>query len=119
MLVVALALELALLDVLGNDVIVKAGRDSRVERLCMSDESSHHVSIDGLVCSLFTARRYQILVDRGDVLCQHHILLVICLVEEQEDEVETGQESLWQIDVLIWAFSLVVPTIDRVGCCKD
>ena len=58
-------------------------------------------------------------MDCGNVSGQLLVLLLIGLIEEQENEVETRQECLRQINVLIWTLPLVVPSIDRVSRCKD
>lgn len=112
-------LEFPFLDILGHNVVMQGVRNGRIERLSVGNESSHHISIDCLMSDILTPRGNEILVNSGDVSGQHLILLLISLVEEQEDKVETGQKSLRQIDVLIRTLLLVVPAVDGVSCGQD
>ena len=60
---VVFSLELSLFDVLGHDVLVKVVRNGWLVFLSVSNEGTHDICIDGLVCSLLTAWSNAVLVD--------------------------------------------------------
>lgn len=57
-----------------------------------------------------------VLVDIGDVLGQTQVSISVWLVLDQPEEVETGEQSSWQLNVLLKALPGIVATIGRVGC---
>lgn len=58
-----------------------------------------------------------VLVDVGDVLRQTQVSVGVWFVLDQPEEVETGQQSSGQLDVLLNALPGIVAAIGRVGCC--
>lgn len=57
-----------------------------------------------------------VLVDIGDVLGQTQVSISIWLVLDQPQQVETGEQSGWQLDVLLNALPRIVAAVRRVGC---
>ena len=43
------------------------------------------------------------------------IFLEVDLVKQEEDKIETGKQSLWQVDVLIRSLFVIVATEDGVS----
>lgn len=59
------------------------------------------------------------LVDVGDVLGQAQVAVGVRLVLDQPEQVETGEQSGRQLDVLLDALARVVAAVGRVGCGED
>ena len=57
----------------------------------MGDECSHDVCVDRLMVCCLASWSCQVFVDSGNVSGQLLVLLLIGLIEEQEDEVETRE----------------------------
>ena len=79
---VPIALELSLFDIFRNDVVVQLSGDDRLKGLCMSDKSTHYISINRLMISLVHVWRMEVLVDTGYMFCQCNILILILSVQE-------------------------------------
>ena len=86
-----ITLELALFNILSDNIVVEVIWDCGVERLGVSDECSHDISINGLMIDIFPSWSNSILMDRGNMVRQLFILGLISLIQEQENEVETGE----------------------------
>ena len=112
-LVVSFTLELPLLNILGHDVVMEIRRDSWLEGLSVGDESSHDISVDTLV--VLSALDPTVSMDRSNVEGESLVVLVISLIEEQEDEVESGEKSGWEIDVLMGSQTWVVSAVEGVS----
>lgn len=76
--------------------------------------SPHQSHIDGGEVRGWLAA---VLVDVGDVLGQTQVSVSVRLVLDQPEEVETGEQSSGQLDVLLNALPGIVAAIGRVGCC--
>lgn len=64
-----------------------------------------------------SGRLAAVLVDVGDVLGQTQVGVGVRLVLDQPEQVETGEQSSWQLDVLLDALPRIVAAIGGVGCC--
>lgn len=60
-----------------------------------------------------------VLVNIGDVLGQAEIGLSVRLVLDEPQQVETGEQGGWQLDILLYGLSRVVAAIGRVGGRQD
>lgn len=53
----------------------------------------------------------------ADVLGHKFVLGFIGLVEEEEEKIETGEESVREVDVLVERCGFVVTSISWIGSC--
>lgn len=59
------------------------------------------------------------LVDVGHMLGQSEVIVRVTLVPDEPEEVETGEEGGWQLDVGLGRLLDVVATESRIGSCQD
>lgn len=57
------------------------------------------------------------LVHVSDVLGQTQVTVSIWLVLNQPEQVETGEQSSWKLNVLLDALAGIVAAIRRIGRC--
>ena len=112
-------LQLSLFDILCDDIVVKRSWNGWIELLGSGDECTHHILVDSLVVHLLTAWSDQVLVDRGHVQGKSFVFGLVVLVQEQEDQIETREEGLGEIDILLRRLGWVVPAVEGVGCSKN
>ena len=117
--VLVLNLKFPLLDILGNDVVMQTSRDGWVVLLSSSNESSHDILVNSLMILLVTSWSNQVSVDGGNVDSQSFVTVFVLLIQQKEDQIETREESFWQIDVFLGRLSWVVPSKDRVSSRKN
>ena len=114
-----LLLQLPLLDILCHDVVMKAGWDGWIERLCTGYERTHNFLVYCLVVDLLAARGNQILVNFCHVYGKGFIFYLVMLVKEEEYQIKTGKQSLRKVDVFLGRLGWIISTIKRIGCSKN
>lgn len=57
-----------------------------------------------------------VLVDVGNVLGQTQVSICVRFVLDQPEQVETGEQSSWQLNVLLNALPGVVAAVGGVSC---
>ncbi len=60
-----------------------------------------------------------VLMDVADVLGHEFVLDFVGLVEEKEEEIETGEEGVGEVDVLVEGCGFVVAAVSWIGSCKN
>lgn len=60
-----------------------------------------------------------VLVNVGDVLSEAQVSVSIWFVLDEPEQIETGEESGWQLDVLLDALPGIVAAVGRVGCGEN
>ena len=58
-------------------------------------------------------------MDVQDVFGHAAIKVAVLLIQNQEQQIETGQERRWQVDVFTRRLVLVVTTVDGVSSRQD
>lgn len=81
---------------------------------CNARSSPHQLHIYGGEVS---GRLVAVLVHVGDVLGQTQVSVGIRLVLDQPKQVETGEQSSWELNVLLKALPGIIAAIGGVGCC--
>lgn len=82
-----------------------------VELFCYTP---HQLHVNGGEVS---GRLATVLVHVGDMLGQTQVSVGIRLVLDQPEQVKTGEQSSWQLNVLLNALPGIVAAVGRVGCC--
>ena len=58
-------------------------------------------------------------VNVGNMVCQAKILFQVGLIEDEEQEIKSRQESSREVDVLQWTLPGIIPSIGWIGSSQN